>query len=228
MSVRFATFGRDWKQTSEMAVDLRVCECCPTAAAVTSEGPIVAYRNRTEDEVREIFVSRLENGRWTEPKAVHADGWKIAACPVTGPRLSATGRSVALAWFTAQSDQPRAFVAFSKDAGRTFGPPIRLDDGSSLGRVDVELMPDGSAVASWIETADRRAQFRFRRVEPAGVKSPAVTVSSLEGSRASGYPRIARHGNELVFAWTETADGRSQVKTASALVPASMKTRPSF
>lgn len=79
MSVRFATFGRDWKQTSEMPVDLRVCECCPTTAAVTSEGPIVAYRNRTEDDVRDIFVSRLENGEWTEPKAVHSDGWKIQA-----------------------------------------------------------------------------------------------------------------------------------------------------
>ena len=216
MSVRFGTFGRDWKQTSEMPVDLRVCECCPTTAAVTSEGPIVAYRNRTEDEVREIFISRLENGKWTEPKAVHADAWKIAACPVNGPMLSARGRDVAIAWFTAQGDQPRALVAFSKDAGRTFGPPIRLDDAGSLGRVDVELMSDGSAAASWIEYAEQRAQFRVRRVDPSGAKSPAMTVSGLAGGRASGYPRIALYGDGLVFAWTESADGRSRVQTAVA------------
>jgi hypothetical protein len=110
MSLRFGTFGRDWKQTSEMLVDRRVCECCPTTAAITSEGPIVAYRNRSEDELRDIFISRLENGKWNEPTAVHADGWKIAACPVDGPMLSARGRDVAIAWFTAQGDQPRAFL----------------------------------------------------------------------------------------------------------------------
>jgi hypothetical protein len=220
MSVRFATFGIDWKQTSEMPIALRVCECCPTAAAVTAEGPIVAYRNRSEDEVRDIFISRLERGKWTEPSAVHADGWKIPACPVNGPMLSARGRDVAIAWFTAQGDQPRAFVAFSKDAGRTFGSPIRIDDAGSLGRVDVKLISDGSAVASWIELADQGAQFRVRRVEPSGAKSDAVTVSGLAGGRASGYPRIAQHGNNLVFAWTESAEGRSQVKTATARLSA--------
>lgn len=225
MSVRFATFGRDWKQTSEMPVDLRVCECCPTTAAVTSEGPIVAYRNRTEDEVRDIFVSRLENGKWTEPQAVHADGWKIAACPVNGPMLSARGRDVVIAWFTGQADQPRTFVAFSKDAGRTFGPPIRLDDAGAVGRVDIDLMPDGAAIASWIESADQRAQFRVRRIEPSGAKSAAITVSSLAGGRSSGYPRIAATANEIVFAWTDTSGATPRVQTAVARLPASSPDR---
>ena len=218
MSVRFATFGRDWKQTSEVPIDLRVCECCPTSAAVTAEGPIVAYRNRTEDEVRDIFVSRLGRGEWSVPVAVHPDAWKIAACPVNGPMLAARGRDVAIAWFTAQGDKPSAFVAFSKDAGRTFGSPIRLDEAGSLGRVDVELMSDGSALASWIEFADERAQFRVRRVGPSGTKSPSMTVSDLVGTRASGYPRMATHGDEVIFAWTESDNGRTQVRTAVARV----------
>ena len=224
MSVRLATFGRDWKQTSEVPIDLRVCECCPTTAALTSDGPIVAYRDRTDEEVRDIFISRLENGRWTEPRAVHADDWKIAACPVNGPMLSARGRDVAIAWFTAQGDQPRALVAFSRDAGRTFGAPIRLDAAGSLGRVDVELMSDGSAIASWIEFADQQAQFRVRRVEPSGTTSPAIVVSGLTGSRASGYPRIASNGGEMVFAWTEITAGRSQVQTAVASLAGRMPT----
>ncbi len=214
MTVRFATFERGWTQTSEMPVDLRVCECCPTAAAVTADGPIVAFRNRSDEEVRDIYVSRLENGRWTEPSPVHADGWKIAACPVNGPMLSARGRDVAIGWFTVEDGQGRAFAAFSKDAGRTFGTPIRLDEAGSLGRVDIELMPDGGAFASWIEFADQRAQFRVRRVDASGSASAAVTVAGLEGSRASGYPRIARHGGELVFAWTESHDGALRVQTA--------------
>jgi hypothetical protein len=214
MSVRFGTFASDWTQTLEVPVDLRVCECCPTTAAVTSEGPIVAYRNRSEDEVRDIFISRLEDGKWTEPKAVHADGWRIPACPVNGPMLSARGRDVAIAWFTAEGDQPRALVAFSKDAGRTFGTPIRLDDAGSLGRVDIELLEDGSAVASWIEFADQRSQFRVRRIEPSGARSPAVTIAGLDSGRASGYPRIGLSGDQLVFAWTESENGGTRVQTA--------------
>ena len=76
---------------------------------------------------------------------MHDDDWKIAACPVNGPMLSARGRDVVLAWFTRQGRVGHAYAAFSADAGRTFGAPIRLDEASALGRVDVELLPDGSA-----------------------------------------------------------------------------------
>lgn len=216
MTLRFATFGQDWRRTSESPIDQRVCECCPTTAAVTADGPIVAYRNRSDDEVRDIYISRLENGKWTEPTAVHADGWKIAACPVNGPMLTARGRNVAIAWFTGQGDQPRSFVAFSNDAGRTFGTPIRLDDVASLGRVDIELMEDGSAVAGWIEFAEQRSQFRVRRIEPSGAKSAPLTVSRLASGRSSGYPRLAVDHGQVVFAWTESEEGRTQVRTAVA------------
>jgi hypothetical protein len=216
MSVRFGTFDTSWTQTSEMPIDLRVCECCPTSAVVTTDGPLVAYRNRSEDEVRDIYVSRLENGRWTTPAAVHEDGWRIPACPVNGPMLSARERDVAVAWFTVKNDEGQAYLAFSRDAGRSFGAPVRLDDAGSLGRADVELLPDGSAVATWIEFADQRAQFRARRVTRDGRASVPLTIAGMAGSRASGYPRVALHGEELVFAWTEADEGRLQVRTAVA------------
>jgi len=214
MTVRGAVFDVNGKQTSESLVDARVCECCPTTAVVTAEGPITAFRDRSDGEVRDIFVSRRERGKWSEPAAIHADGWKIQACPVNGPMLAARGRDVAAAWFTAVGMEGRAFVAFSTDAGHTFGSPIRLDDAGSLGRVDIELLDDGSAVASYIEFADQRAQFRVRRIEQDGSRSSAYTVAGIESSRASGYPRIARHGDELVFAWTESSDAGVRVQTA--------------
>src|SRR4029453_4445955 len=70
MSGRFGAFEENWKRSGEQAVDVRVCECCPTTAAMTSEGPIVAFRNRTEDEIRDIYVSRLEGGTGGGPPAV--------------------------------------------------------------------------------------------------------------------------------------------------------------
>lgn len=218
MSLRFGAFTRDWKQTAETPLDLRVCECCPTAVAVTSDGPIVAYRDRTADEVRDIYVSRLENGTWTTGVPVHRDDWRINACPVNGPSLSARGRDVAIAWFTATGDQPKSFAAFSTDAGRTFGTPIRLDDEASLGRVDAELLPDGSAVAAYIEFANQKAEVRLRRVTRDGQRSAPVTISAVAGNRSSGYPRMALNQGELVFAWVDR-EGGSQVKTAVAPLP---------
>jgi hypothetical protein len=224
MSVRGATYDTTGKQIAEAAVDLRVCECCPTAAAVTSEGPIVAYRDRSPGEIRDIYVSRLINGKWTEGAAVHNDNWHIAACPVNGPALSANGRRVAIAWFTAQGDQGHAFAAFSDDAGKSFGAPVQIDEFSALGRVDIVLLDDGSAVAAWIEFKEGKAQFMMRRVDARGTKSPAMTVSNLAASRASGYPRLARFGNELVFAWTESTQP-TRVMTAVAAVPSQTSAR---
>ena len=215
MSLRFSSFGKDRQQAAEMLVDDRVCECCPTTAAVTSEGVIVAYRNRSADEVRDIHVSRLENGKWTESVAVHADNWKIAACPVNGPVLATSGKKVAIAWFTIQNEKGQAYAAFSQDAGRSFSAPVRLDDAESLGRVDIELLPDGSALAAYIDASGEKPQLRLRRVVADGRRSEPVSVAAIESSRTSGYPRIAIHGPEVVAAWIER-DGAPRVKTAAA------------
>ena len=222
MSVRAAVYDTKGAQISEGPVDLRACECCPTAAAVTAEGPIVAYRDRSASEIRDIYVSRLISGKWTEPVAAHRDDWKIAACPVNGPALSAKGRDVALAWFTAKGDEGHAYVAFSHDAGKSFGSPVRLDDATALGRVDVTLLEDGSAAATWIEFADGKAQFLMRRISRSGERSPAMSIAGLAASRASGYPRMAAFGSELIFAWTDPA-APSAVKTAT--LPVSKATR---
>jgi len=213
MSLRFARYDRAWKQVQDEAIDRRVCDCCPTAAVITADGPIAAFRDRSAREVRDIHVTRLIGGTWTESRPVHEDGWTINACPVNGPMLSADGRTVAVSWYTMQ-EQGHAFTAFSSDAGRTFGNPIRLDDAASLGRVDVELMKDGSAVAGWIELEGQQAQFKIRRVTADGTKSAAVLVSPLPAGRASGYPRLAPAGDELVFAWTDTVGDKTHVRTA--------------
>lgn len=218
MSLRFASYTRDWARTADAALDLRVCECCPTAVAVTSEGPIVAYRDRSPAEVRDIFVTRLEKGKWSEPRPVAAEGWTFPACPVNGPALSARGRNVAVAWFQAKDGDPKSLAAFSTDAGRTFGAPIRLNQDGSLGRVDIEWLPDGGAAAGYIDLAGTRAEFRVKRIAPGGAASLPVTIANLANNRSSGYPRMALNGDELVFAWVDRDNG-SMVRTAVARVP---------
>jgi hypothetical protein len=216
VGLRTATFDDHWMQRSEDAIDTRVCECCPTAVALTASGPIVAFRDRSDDETRDIAVSRLVGETWSEPVSVHRDGWQLNGCPVNGPALSAAGRDVAIAWFTAPQDEGHVFVAFSQNAGSTFGAPVRVDEIGSLGRVDVELMPDGSAMVSWIERAENQAAFMVRRVERSGRRSEATTVTTLGSNRGSVYPRMARRGNQLIFAWTDPES--LSVLTATARV----------
>jgi len=224
MSVYFASFDAGWKQTAESSIDARVCECCPTAATMTADGPIVAFRDRTNEEIRDIHVARLDRpatslegaGRWTAGAAVHADKWRIEACPVNGPALAARGRTAVVAWFTAASGNGHAYAAFSQDAGRTWGEPIRLDDHTSLGRVDIELIDDGSAVATWVEFANERAQLSVRQITPSRERSNALVIAGAGDRRVRGYPRLARAGKDLVFAWSESGNGPGpqQIRTA--------------
>lgn len=223
MSLRYAAFDASWKQTADAAIDTRVCECCSTTTAVTSDGVVAAFRDRSDKEIRDIAVARLENGKWTASAPVHNDNWEVYACPVNGPSISARERQAVVGWFTVKNDLGQAWAAFSNDAGRTWGEPIRLDDAGSLGRLDVELLDDQSAVATWVEYANGRGQVRMRRIESSGTKSPAIVVAGAEGGRSSGFPRLARHGGELVFAWTESGgsgDGSEPVQSVHTAVAA--------
>ena len=209
-----ATFDQSAKQTSETAIDPRTCECCQTSVADTSDGVVVAYRGRGADETRDIFLTRLVDSRWTSPAAVHNDGWKIDGCPVNGPAVTARGRDVAVAWFTAPTGEGQTFVAFSHDAGRTFARPIRIDEGSATGHVDAELLADGAVAVSWTELVNKQSQVRLRRVDATGSLSPVLTIGV---TMAMQYPRLAQGRDELLITWVRSED----LRIGTARVPLS-------
>jgi len=216
MALRGASYDKSGKQLSESVIDPRVCDCCPTATAITADGPIVAYRSRTAGEIRDIAVSRLSGGKWSASVVVHKDGWKIDACPVNGPAIHARGRDVVIAWFTgAAGNDGAAFVAFSHDAGRTFGSPVRVDDGSTLGHVGVTLLSDGAAAVTWVAVANQRTEFSLRRIETNGTRSARIALGPSGGLR---LPRITARGNEVLFAWTESSNGTMHLRTARAVM----------
>ena len=109
-------------------------------------------------------------------------------------------------------------VAFSADGGATFGAPVRVDDKQTLGRVDVAILENGHALVSWLEFAEDGSEFRARAVSPDGSRGPHITVARSSSDRQSGYPRLIRSGNEVIFAWTATRPV-PQVKTAVVAWP---------
>lgn len=218
MMLLSTTMGPDGKVGAEATVDARTCDCCQNSVALTASGPIVAYRNRTNDEIRDIYVSRLVNGKWTEGVAVHDDNWKINACPVNGPSIKAAGRNVAIAWFSGARDTNRVNVAFSTDGGAKFSAPIRVDGGEPGGRVDLVMLDDGSVVVSWLERTGRDvAAVQARRVTRAGQLGPTRTIATSTAARASGVPRMALSKTDIYFAWTvPTRPSSVRVARASA------------
>ena len=219
MTLRYAAIDADGNLSDEMQLDERVCECCQTSAALTSEGAIAVYRDRSDKEVRDIYTVSRQQGKWATPRAVHADNWEINGCPVNGPSVSADGRHVAVAWYTGANDSPRVKAAFSNDAGATFGEPIQVDDGETLGRVDVLLLPDGSALVCWLSGNAEGGAIKVRRVQPDGSLGPPAVIAKTDISRSSGFPRMARLGDEVHFAWTEFGKP-SYVRTATANISA--------
>jgi hypothetical protein len=215
MTVRGASIGTDGRRLgTDVEIDARACDCCQTDAALTADGPVVVYRDRSDREVRDIALVRYSGGQWSEPVHVHDDGWRIDACPVNGPAIDARGRTVVVAWFTAP-DVPRIRLAFSQDSGRTFGPPVEVASGDVTGRVDVVLLEDGRAIVSWLQPSAGGAEIRaqpFGRDGPAGAP---VVIASSSVQRASGFPQMVLAGGGLLFAWTDTA-GPAQARTAYA------------
>jgi hypothetical protein len=215
MTLRYTTISADGVLDGETVLDERICDCCQTSVALTSQGPLVAYRDRSPDEIRDISVVRRISGQWTAPQAVHRDGWHIPGCPVNGPAAAARGERVVVAWFTAADENPRVHLAISADAGATFGAPVRVDDGDPIGRVDVVMLDNGDALVSWLERVGEGAEIRLRRVSAAGEARESWLIGGTSAARASGFPRMARSGDTLVFAWTEPGEP-SQVRTAIA------------
>lgn len=204
MSLRTAVVGG--KAGPGEVVDADVCTCCQTDAALAAGGPVVAYRDHAKDEIRDISVVRRTARGWSQPVRVHADDWKIPGCPVNGPAIGASGKNVAVAWFTAAPPSPRVQLAFSRDGGATFSPALLVDGDKPLGRVDLALDGDGSALVSWLALAGEEAQVRLRRFSPNGKAGTPLTLASTSASRNSGFPRTALSRGNLYMAWVEDGE----------------------
>ena len=214
MTLRYATIDAAGVVRSDVLLDDRTCECCTTGIAMTSGRPVIAYRDRSPEEVRDIVVVRQTANGWTKPRLVHADDWKIAACPVNGPQVDARGKGVAVAWFTMTSKRGRAYVALSDDAGATFAKPVVIDDGAPAGRVDVVMIDSNTTVVSWVEQTAAGAEIRAQRVGRSGRLGPSVKIADSSAARAAGFPRIAHMGHDVFFAWTEQTAAGKRIRVA--------------
>ena len=209
MSLRAAVIDAKGNKIKEWELDNKTCDCCQTSAAITTNGPVVVYRDRSNKEIRDMSIVRFIDGQWSEPQTIHNDNWKIAGCPVNGPRVAWENNNLAVAWFSAATDTSQVNVIFSTDGGATFGRPIRVDEGTAIGRVDIVMIDDKSVMVSWMEGTI----IKVAKVHSDGVKEPSIIIASSSESRSSGFPQMTKSGNQLIFAWRD--DNEKNIKVAS-------------
>lgn len=213
MSLRTAILNPEGEITEEYLLDDRVCDCCQTSGALTASGPVIIYRDRSAMEIRDISIVRKVNGTWTSPQIIYPDNWKIAGCPVNGPRAASVGNTVAVAWFSAARNQPEVKVIFSEDGGETFGQPITIDKQNPSGRVDVIMLDKKRAMVSWLAKDSEKSYIKACEVSAGDTTGKPIIVSATDDSRGSGFPQMELHEGAVFFAWT-AGDDHTQVKSA--------------
>lgn len=215
MNLRAATALSTGDVIDDVLLDEKTCECCQTSAAITSKGPIVVYRDRTDDEVRDISISRFVDGSWTIPKSIHNDNWKIKGCPVNGPKTAAIDSTLAVAWFTATDNTPKVNLIFSDNSGSSFNTPIQIDSGKPIGRVDVALLDEDNALVSWMESSSNEAEIKIVKVNKDGIKSKPIVIAEISASRASGFPQLALVNGTVYVAWNNIEGDNTSIKMKS-------------
>ncbi len=218
MNIRVATVQPTGQIIDDILVDTKTCDCCQTSAAITPKGPIIVYRDRSNKEVRDIYISRLLDGSWTIPKPIHNDNWVINGCPVNGPKAASHNNTLVVAWFTAANNKPKVNIAFSKDSGANFNTPVQIDNGKPIGRVDVVLLDEENALVSWMESTGNAAEIKVVKVNSNGKKQQPIIITELSAARTSGFPQLEIINDIVYMAWNNIIDNQSNIKIKSILI----------
>ena len=214
MTLRAAVFDANLRASAETEIDAMTCDCCQTDVAATADGAVLVYRDRSEQEIRDIYATRFDGKIWSKPARVHADDWKMPACPVNGPSVAARGNDVAIAWYTAAGDKPAVKLARSVDGGATFAEPIALDTGAAIqGRVAVAI--DAQQVWTvWLrEESGAQSLWLARYSTDLSKELQRIKLADLQGKgRATGFPKLLLNGTAAHVVWTDVVDGVPQLR----------------
>lgn len=214
--VRANAFDMSLQRGIDSVADDRACDCCRTDVTVTDKGPVLVYRDRSADETRDIAVLRFEAGKWSAPKPVHADGWKIEACPVNGPAIAARGNDVVVGWYSEAGGEPALRIARSLDAGDSFAAPVLVEQGKPvLGRVDVARDATQTWV-SWLrEDANGQTLMLARYTPDLSKQLQKIVVAKLQARGvASGVPKLSVDAGGAWLVWTDASDGMAHLQGA--------------
>ena len=214
MTLRSAKLSPTGLITDDQEIDDLVCDCCQTDISETPDGPILVFRNRTKNEYRDIYFSRMINGQWSKSKPVAVDNWLIGGCPVNGPSVAANQNKTAVAWYTQAKGFGQVKVALSDNGSDDFDSPINIDSGEDvLGQVGLAPLDEGGFVVSWMTHIEETSgELRVQYIDDSGATSPSVVAAKISNTRIAGLPQMVLTDENVVLAWTGSSGPQKSVQ----------------
>lgn len=206
-STRSEDGGRTWAPNHPISTG-EACPCCRTALATAPNGVVyAAWRAVLPGGIRDIVVARSNDrgATWGAPARVHADDWKVDACPHAGPALAVDSRQrLHVAWWTGKEGAAGVYYARSDDGAKSFQPatPLGTAEYSQPAHVQLALGDSGVVVAAWDDGTLQTPRIAIRLSRDGGDHfAPARMVSAA--GRSASFPVLAVNGTRLTVAWTE-------------------------
>ena len=182
------------------------CVCCRVSvSAGPGERAAVMWRKVFPGDLRDMVLSTSADGGRTFATAelVHADRWKITACPHRGGTVAtdARGRRYAL-WYTERRERPEILLAVAPD-GRRFGAPtvVHTAAGSVPDHARLAVNADGRGVIVWEDATAVRRRILLRSIGDGGRTLGPVRV--LSQAIKAWTPDVAVAPDGFVVAWHE-------------------------
>lgn len=214
MTLRATSYNIDGVILMDELIDNKVCDCCQTDIALTSNNtPITVYRDRSNNETRDIYYSYFKNSKWSTPLTVNNDNWIIAGCPVNGPAISTFDNSSSVVWYTEINGESKIKVAFTNDITKGFDDPILINTSDPLGRVDIEMINENTSIISYMDYIDDKAFIKLQRVDRFNGVNKSIIIDEISNTRSSGFPKINIIDNyKTIISWTDSSK-KLNVKT---------------
>jgi hypothetical protein len=211
--------------TSSYKIAGGLCECCRLGIAFADGGKTVymADRQVSEQQVRNHALRKSTDGGKTfgAPVEISDDGWKVPACPHSGPTIGRDGRGyIHVTWFTLGRSEKEAgiYYSVSKDGGQHFVPRqlVQANTAPEILHTTLAVADDGTVYIAWDNLDDRgKAQIFVRSLAPDGqIWSPVQQISRTDGN--ASRPMVALSRKSLHIAWTETEGERSWISMRTA------------
>jgi hypothetical protein len=183
------------------------CVCCRIdVAAGPGDRVAVLWRKVFPENVRDMVLAASRDGGRTfgAPALVHADGWKIPACPHRGGSLATDARGrLYTVWYTEAADgRPDLLFATAAD-GRRFSAPRRLHTASGSIPDHVRLAVDamGRGVVVWEDSTAVRRRIVMRTTRDGGrTLSPPQTLTQSVKAFA---PDVVATPGGFIIVWHE-------------------------
>jgi hypothetical protein len=224
--------GRAFERNVRVAGN--VCPCCRAAVGFSKGNVLVVWRSVEEGDIRDISVSvSSDRGRrWSEPKNVARDNWKINGCPHAGPTIASAGASTYVAWLTGGDGGPGIFLSSTEDGGRSFSPRRKVSVGTAT---QPSLAGSENAAALVFRglskdpppgghdqnegTADSLSASVFVcALQSDGSMSEPVLVPNTNGSVSYPFAALTRDG-EITISWKDGRQRQPVVRLLRGQIP---------